>query len=262
MNQCVAKPSLKLNIGDEADLTLPPPTSLAPEDIPLRIIYEDSHLLVIDKPPGLTVHPAPGNPDHTLVNAILYHCPHLPDVNGSLRPGIVHRLDKDTSGLMVVAKTTAAQLSLSHQFKSRKVMKGYLVLVHGQPPFKQDLIEAPIGRHPYRRQRMAIVAGGKEARTLYRMVEQIGEYTLLEVTTETGRTHQIRVHLSAIGHPVVGDAIYGIRSPHLQRQFVHAHRLGFALPDSREFVEFKSELPADLAEALSYFRSSTPPKFN
>ncbi len=268
LNQRVAKPSLKLNIGDKVDLTLPPPTALAPEDIPLRIVYEDSDLLVIDKPPGLTVHPAPGHPDHTLVNAILAHCPHLPGVDSlfthrnrtfqpepSLRPGIVHRLDKDTSGLMMVAKTTSAQLSLSHQFKSRKVAKGYLVLVHGQPILKQDLIEAPIGRHPLKRKRMAIVVGGKEARTLYRVLEQIGEFTLLEVTTETGRTHQIRVHLSAIGHPVVGDAIYGMTSPHLQRQFVHAHRLGFTLPASGEYVEFKSELPADLAGALSYFRS-------
>ncbi len=257
VNQRFAKPSLNLNIGDKIDLTMPSPFLLVPQYIPLRIVYEDSHLLVVDKPAGLTVHPTPHHPDRTLANAILAHCPHLPDVNGSLRPGIVHRLDKDTSGLIVVAKTRAAHVSLSRQLKSRLVRREYLVLVQGQPALEQNLIEVPIGRHPHHRKRMAVVSGGREAYTSYQVVEQIGKYALLKVAPETGRTHQIRVHLSTIGHPVVGDATYGVKLPYLQRHFVHAHRLGFTLPGSNQYAEFESELPPDLAEALDYLRSNS-----
>ena len=252
VNGCAARPSLKLDAGDKIDILIPPtpPSPLSPETIPLNILYEDDDLLVVDKPAGLTVHPAPGHPGHTLVNAILSHFPHLADISDSLRPGIVHRLDKDTSGAMLVAKNRAAQLNLINQFKSRAIVKAYLVLVKGRLTPERGIIEAAIGRHPGNRKRMAVVTGGREARTQYRVIKYIDDYTLLEVTPETGRTHQIRVHLAAIGYPVVGDTVYGVKSPHLSRQFLHASRLGFKLPSTGEYVEFTSELPPDLAQAL------------
>ncbi len=254
VNDHIAKPGLKLNVGDRLTISLPPPTtsSLLPESIPLNIVYEDDDLLVIDKPAGLTVHPAPGHPSHTLVNAILSHLPTLPDTDDRLRPGIVHRLDKDTSGLMLVAKNSAAHLNLAAQFKSRSIKKAYQTLVKGHLIPEDGIIEARIGRDRSRRERMAVVAEdrGREARTRYHVAKYIGNYTLLEVKPETGRTHQIRVHLAAIGYPVVGDAVYGVKSPYLSRQFLHASRLGFHLPSAGEYVEFNSELPPDLAQAL------------
>ena len=248
----LAKASLKLSIGDRVKVVIPLtlPRPLSPEAIPLNIIYEDDDLLVIDKPAGLTVHPAPGHSNHTLVNAILFHFPALVDVSDSPRPGIVHRLDKDTSGVMLVAKNKSAQLNLSEQFKAHSVVKAYVVLVRGHLSPEQGVIEAPMGRDPRNRKRMAVVAEGREARTEYRVVKYIDNYTLLEVTPQTGRTHQIRVHLSAIGYPVVGDKVYGVKSPHLSRQFIHASRLGFRLPSTGEYVEFASELPPDLEQAL------------
>jgi len=252
VNSQVIKAGHKLNVGDRVDIVIPPapPSPLTAEAIPLNILYEDDDLLVINKPPGLTVHPAPGHPSHTLVNAILSHFPHLADISDSLRPGVVHRLDKDTSGLMLVAKNSVAQLNLAEQFQARSVVKAYLVLVKGHLTPEDGIIEAPIGRDPRDRKRMAVVAKGREARTQYHVVKYIDNYTLLEVRTETGRTHQIRVHLSAIGYPVVGDATYGVKSSHLSRQFMHACRLGFKLPSSDEYVEFESELPSDLEQAL------------
>jgi 23S rRNA pseudouridine1911/1915/1917 synthase len=252
VNGCVAKVGLKLNVGDRVDIIIPPtaPTSLSPEDIPLDIIYEDDDLLVVDKPAGLAVHPAPGHPSHTLVNAILSHLPGLAETSDSLRPGIVHRLDKDASGVMLVAKNNAAQLNLINQFKAHSVVKAYLVLVKGHLTPEDGVIEAPIGRDPSNRKRMAVVAEGRDARTQYHVIKYMGNYTLLEVRTETGRTHQIRVHLSAIGYPVVGDNTYGVKSSFLSRQFIHACRLGFHLPFTGEYVEFTSELPPDLAQAL------------
>ena len=254
VNDRVAKVGLKLNIGDRVDIIIPStaPISLSPEAIPLNIIYEDDDLLVVDKPAGLAIHPAPGHPSHTLVNAVLSHLPSLAEISNSLRPGIVHRLDKDASGIMVVAKNNAAQLNLINQFKAHSVVKAYLVLVKGYLTPEDGIIEAPIGRDPRNRKRMAVVAEaeGKKARTRYNVVKYMGNYTLLEVGTETGRTHQIRVHLSAIGYPVVGDAMYGVKSAHLLRQFLHACRLGFHLPSTGEYVEFTSKLPPDLAQAL------------
>ena len=253
VNDRVVKPGLKLSIGDRLRVAIPPtaPGLLLPEAIPLNIIYENDDLLVVDKPAGLTVHPAPGHPNHTLVNAILSHFPDLADVNDSLRPGVVHRLDKDTSGVMLVAKNRTAQLNLADQFKTHSVFKAYLVLVKGHLTPEGGIIEAPIGRDPRNRKRMAVVAEGKEARTEYRVIEYVGSYTLLEVMPETGRTHQIRVHLSAIGYPVIGDKVYGVKSSYLSRQFMHACRLGFKLPSTGEYVEFTSELPRDLEQALS-----------
>jgi 23S rRNA pseudouridine1911/1915/1917 synthase len=254
VNGRVAKAGLKLDIGDKLTINIPPPppTTLTPEAIPLNILYEDNDLLVIDKPAGLTVHPAPGHPAHTLVNAILSHLSSLPDTGDWQRPGIVHRLDKDTSGVMLVAKNSAAHLNLADQFKARSVVKVYQVLVKGRLTPQDGIIEAPVGRDPRHRERMAVVAEsrGREARTKYHVVDYIGDYTLLEVRPETGRTHQIRVHLSAIGYPVVGDKIYGVKSPHLSRQFVHASLIGFKLPSTGEYVEFASPLPPDLAQAL------------
>ena len=251
VNDRMTKASLKLSPGDTVNVTIPStPSPLSPEALPLNIAYEDNDLLVIDKPAGLTVHPAPGHYSHTLVNAVLSYLPSLPDTGDLLRPGIVHRLDKDTSGLMVVAKNSPAQADLVRQFKTHTVFKAYLVLVKGQLTPDSGLIEASIGRDPRNRKRMAVVAEGKEARTYYQVTKYTDSYTLLEVRPETGRTHQIRVHLSAIGYPVVGDSTYGIKSTQLSRQFIHASRLGFHLPSTGEYAEFTSDLPSDLEQAL------------
>jgi 23S rRNA pseudouridine1911/1915/1917 synthase len=254
VNDSTIKSGIKLETGDRITINIPPPApvDLEPEEIPLKILYEDNDVLVIDKPAGLTVHPAPGHPEHTLVNAILAHLSHLPDTGDSQRPGIVHRLDKDTSGVMLVARNSAAHENLTDQFKKRSVIKVYNVLVKGHLTPEDGIIEAPVGRDPHRRQRMAVVgeSRGREARTSYHVIRYIGEYTLLEVRPETGRTHQIRVHLEAIGYPVAGDRVYGIKTPHLDRQFVHAARLGFKLPSTGDYVEFSAPLPADLEKAL------------
>ncbi len=252
VNAKPAKASLKLKSGDRLSIRIPPPqpSHLTANDIPLKIIFEDSDLLVIDKPSGLTVHPAPGNPDHTLVNAILARFPNLPNVGDAIRPGIVHRLDKDTSGLILIAKNRQALDNLSNQFKKRLVIKTYLVMVKGHLSPHRGFIEAPIGRNPHNRKRMAVVKNGRDARTEYHVLKYLGDCSLLEVKPETGRTHQIRVHLSAIGYPVMGDATYGVKSPLLSRQFVHAHRLGFRLPSNGRFIEFTSELPSDLEQVL------------
>ncbi|MFH1640018.1 MAG: RluA family pseudouridine synthase [Chloroflexota bacterium] len=252
VNNRAVKPSLKLDTGDTIRVTIPPPpkSELTPEAIPLTIPYEDDDLIVIDKPAGLTTHPAPGNPEHTLVNAILAHYPRLAEMGSFPRPGIVHRLDKDTSGLIIVAKNETARLNLAEQFRTHSVIKFYLVLVKGHLAPERGIIEADIGRDTRNRKRMAVVSRGREAKTEYRVIEYLDRYTLLEVRTHTGRTHQIRVHLSAIGFPVVGDTTYSVKSPLLSRQFLHAHRLGFHLPSTGEYVEFKSELPEDLKEAI------------
>jgi 23S rRNA pseudouridine1911/1915/1917 synthase len=211
-------------------------------------------VIVLNKPAGLTVHPAPGHTSHTLVNALLSHCPDLASFGDSLRPGIVHRLDKDTSGLMIIAKTTSAQQNLITQFKTHSVSKGYIALVKGKLTPSCGIIEAPIGRHPVNRKLMAIVTKGREAKTSYKVKEHIDNYTLLEIAIETGRTHQIRVHLSAIGYPIIGDSVYGIKSTLLKRQFLHSYKLGFHMPYSGEYREFTSKLPLDLQQALEQIR--------
>ena len=247
-----ARASQRLNAGDRVSVSIPPtaPSQVLPEAMPLTVIYEDEDLIVVDKPAGITAHPSPGHPSHTLLNAILAHFPDLPEGSDRLRPGIVHRLDKDTSGLMLVAKKRQSLTHLSDQFKSRSVSKVYLVLVKGHLSPEKGAILAPIGRDTRHRQRMAVATGGREARTDYRVVKYLDDYSLLEVMPETGRTHQIRVHFAAIGYPVVGDATYGVASAKLARQFVHAHRLGFRLPGSGKQVEFTSPLPPDLEQAL------------
>jgi 23S rRNA pseudouridine1911/1915/1917 synthase len=254
VNGIPARPSYKVIAGDIIAINLPPPppSTLTPQDIPLCILYEDNDLMVIDKPAGLTVHPAPGHPDYTLANAILSHLPEIPDTGDRQRPGIVHRLDKDTSGLIIVAKNSQAHQNLTDQFKNRTVSKTYLTLVHGFLRPDTGTIEAPIGRDRSHREKMTVTdaSHGRAARTSYRVRQHIGNYTLLEVKPETGRTHQIRVHLTAIGFPIVGDGTYGAKSALLDRQFLHAHRLRFQLPSTGQYVEYTSELPPDLKKTL------------
>jgi len=249
-----AKAGVALEAGRRVAVTLPPPEppELQPEAIPLRIVYEDADLLVIDKPAGLTVHPAPGHAAHTLVNALLAYCPELAGVGGEGRPGIVHRIDKDTSGLILVAKNDAAHASLARQLKARQVEKTYLALVRGRPDPPEGAIDAPVGRHPKQRKKQAVVEGGRAARTRYRVLRALDGYSLLEVRPETGRTHQIRVHLASIGHPVAGDALYGrgATPPSLRRQFLHAHRLAFSHPRTGARLELEAPLAQDLAFVL------------
>jgi len=257
VNGRLAKPSGKVRAGDLVSLSVPPPrpSGLVAQDIPVTVIYQDAELVVIDKPAGLAVHPGPGHPDMTLVNALLAMCPDIQGIGGEIRPGIIHRLDKDTSGLMMVAKTHQAHNHLSAQIKAREVTKGYLALVEGTPTSLKGKVDAPIARHPRRRTRMAVVVGGKEARTGYLVREQFQAHSLLELSLETGRTHQIRVHMAHIGHPLVGDTTYGHTSPMVDRHFLHAFHLGFNHPASGEPLEFKTDLPPDLAPAVDTLRA-------
>ena len=256
LNGSVPKAGHRLRSGDRVSLTIPPPrpAELVPEAIPLNIVYQDRELLVVDKPAGLTVHPSPGHPSGTLVNALLALCPDLRGIGGEIRPGIVHRLDKDTSGLIVVAKSHQAHLSLTKQLQDRTVHKGYLALATGRVEPAEGTIEADIGRDPRNRKRVAVVPNGRPARTRYRVIEYLGGATYIEVFPETGRTHQIRVHLASLRHPLHGDSVYGKRSPLLSRQFLHAHLLGFQQPVTGEYIELTSPLPDDLRNTLEAMR--------
>jgi len=249
----------RLERGDRVLVRVPAegPEPLRPEPIPLTILYEDADLLVVDKAAGLTVHPAAGVRRGTLAAALLAYRPELAGVGGPERPGIVHRLDRDTSGLLVVAKNEAALAALARQWKERQVEKGYLALVHGRLEPPEGVIDAPIARDPRHRQRMAVVEGGRAARTAYRVQRYLrggpsgrDAYSLVEVAPSTGRTHQIRVHFAALGHPLVGDRVYGRPSAVLGRQFLHAHRLAFRHPVDGRPLEFESPLPEDLRGAL------------
>ncbi len=254
-----AKPGHRLKAGDQVriEIPTPQPSGLVAEEIPLSVVYEDADLLVIDKPAGMVVHPAPGHGGGTLVNALLAYVPDLElDMGDEARPGIVHRLDKDTSGLIVVAKRRAAHEALSRQMAARTMQKDYLAVVSGKPNPPAGIIDAPIARDPRDRQRMAVVSGGRPARTRYATERDLGRYTLIRATLETGRTHQIRVHMASVGHPILGDAVYGKRtlkdaaSLGLARQFLHAHKLGFTLPSTGEWREFVSPLPGELEVVL------------
>ena len=274
LNQKPTKPSAHIRGGDIVSGILPEPVplSLRPESIPLTILYEDSSIIVVDKPSGMVVHPAYGNPSGTLVNALLFHCKDLAGINGILRPGIVHRLDKDTSGAIVVAKDDEACHQLLKQFKNRSVEKVYLAIVYGTFGQEEGLIDSAIGRHPSERKRMSIrTKKGRMAITRWKKVEAFKSCTLLEIFPQTGRTHQIRVHLSSIGHPILGDPLYGrkgrpgaLHDPVLKdcvkrmnRQALHAHRLGFHHPRTGERVSFVSPIPQDMKEVLGWLRSKT-----
>jgi len=262
VNGAPSKPGYRVKPGDEIVLCVPYPEELKvePEPLPLDIYYEDADVIVINKPRGMVVHPAEGNYSGTLVNALLYHCRDLSGINGVLRPGIVHRLDKDTSGLLMAAKNDAAHLELARQLKDRRVVRRYLALVHGRIEEDSGTIEAPIGRHSRDRQRMAVAAagGGKPAVTHYRVVQRFAKSTLLKVRLETGRTHQIRVHLAYLGHPLVGDGKYAPRRDHygLAGQFLHAAVLGFTHPRTKEYLAFEAPLPVELADFLRKIRGS------
>lgn len=264
VNGKLSKPSYKLREHDELEVELitPATTSFAPEAIPIEIIYEDDTLVVVNKPAGLVVHPAASIHSGTLANALAHHFQQLP--SGGVRPGIVHRLDRDTSGLLVVAKTEAALENLSDQFRARTVYKSYLALVHGRVTPDSGRIDQPLARDPANRTRMAVVRGGRTALSLYRVKRPFNRFTLLEVELKTGRTHQIRVHLAWLKHPVLGDETYGggrdntIQNPKLKshirnlgRHFLHAEKLAFIHPATGERVEFHSPLPRELSELLT-----------
>jgi 23S rRNA pseudouridine1911/1915/1917 synthase len=263
------KAGYRLRAGNRINVSLPPPkpSGLLPEPVRLDILYEDDHLLVVNKAAGMVVHPSPGNASGTLVNALLAHCTHLSGIGGIERPGIVHRLDKDTSGVMVVAKDDATHRTLAHLFAERQVKKQYLAIVQGQMRDAAGVIDAAVGRHPVHRQRMSTHTRlGRQAVTEFLVLERFGFYSLVELRPRTGRTHQIRVHMAAIGHPLLGDPTYGhsqkaqLRSPlahqlaWFHRQALHAWGLGFVHPATGEWLDCRAPLPADLERVLAILR--------
>lgn len=249
VNGKLSKKSAKVTFGSEISVEMPTITEpeAIPQDIPLDIVYEDEDLLVVNKPKGMVVHPAPGNPDGTLVNALLYHCKgSLSGINGVMRPGIVHRIDKDTSGLLIVAKNDASHRSLAEQIKEHSFTREYKAVVYGNLKQDSGTIDAPIGRDPKNRQRMAIVyLNSKPAVTHYEVLRQFEGFSLVKCRLETGRTHQIRVHMASIGHPLAGDPVYGPKKiiTKLQGQCLHAGLIGFVHPRTKEYLEFTSEVP-------------------
>lgn len=265
VNGSVSKPSHKLRANDHIEIELTPTqsTAFAPEDIPVEVVYEDDDLIVVNKPAGMVVHPAAGIDSGTLANALAFHFQQLSTTGGAARPGIVHRLDKGTSGLLVVAKTESAHEHLADQFRDREVFKSYVALVHGQVEKENGEIDQPIARDPRNRTRMAVVRGGRPALSIYRVRRRLERFTLLDVELKTGRTHQIRVHLAWLKHPVVGDEVYGAgrdntvmnpavrsRIAKLGRQFLHAEKLGFRHPRTAEQSHFTAPLPTELQSLL------------
>jgi 23S rRNA pseudouridine1911/1915/1917 synthase len=255
------KPNHKLASGETVSLVMPEPQELElrAEDIPLNVVYEDSDVIVVNKPRGMVVHPAPGHYSGTLVNALLYHCKDLSGINGVMRPGIVHRIDKDTSGLLMAAKNDLAHASLAEQLKAHSVNRKYYALVHGNVPHEHGTIDAPIGRDPKERKLYTVTErNSKHAITHFLVLERFGEYTLVELKLETGRTHQIRVHMQFIGHPLVGDPAYGptkAKGVLMEGQALHAAVLGFDHPRSKEYLEFEAELPEDMQKVLTVLRT-------
>lgn len=256
VNDAVVRPAYRLTPGDRITVTFPEEPTVRPESLPLDVIYEDEYLLVVNKPAGMVVHPAARLVSGTLVNALLAHCPQVADVGGPDRAGIVHRLDRETSGLIVVAKNSEVHTSLQRQFQRRLVRKTYVALVEGEVHPREGIIEVPIGRDPKDRTRMAVSRTGRPAVTQYRVVEFFPQYTLLEVRPHTGRTHQIRVHLAWLGYPVVGDRVYGRRRQTLlpDRHFLHARELAFTHPVTSEKLVLSAPLPPELAALLNRLR--------
>ena len=259
VNKVVAKSSHKLKTDDRVVIEIPPPKKLEvdAENIPLDIVFEDKDLIVINKPRSLVVHPAVGNYSGTLVNALLAHCHNLSGIGGVLRPGIVHRLDKDTSGLIVVAKSDLAHQALANQFKAKEIFKQYLALVHGKLKQAEGIIEANVGRHPRHRKRMAVMGvGGREAITQYKVINSFSfkeeDYSLVELILKTGRTHQIRIHMNSIGHSIVGDPAYGHRREvfRLTGQLLHSAKLGLTHPRTKKYMEFSADIPGDMERIL------------
>ncbi len=255
----VAKANFKIVEGNQVVLHIPQPEEAAiiPENIPLEVIYEDSDLIVINKKRGMVVHPAPGHSSGTLVNALMYHCKDLSGINGMIRPGIVHRIDKDTTGLLMAAKNDLAHISLAEQLKDHTVTRKYIALVHGNLPHDQGTIDAPIGRDLNDRKLFTVTErNSRHAVTHFHVLERLGDYTIVELQLETGRTHQIRVHMKYIGHPLAGDPVYGRnKTVALKGQALHATLLGFTHPRSGERLEFEMPLPADFEFVLSNLRS-------
>jgi 23S rRNA pseudouridine1911/1915/1917 synthase len=251
LNGTACRARQMLRPGDEIMISEPEPepVELQPEDIPLSVIFEDEHLLVVDKPAGMTVHPGAGVESGTLVNALLHHVGNLSGIGGELRPGVVHRLDKETSGCLVVAKHDVAHLRLSSQFAGREVQKFYLALCAGTFAAPAGEITKPIGRHPVHRQKMAIVERGRPARTKFEVIQETSRWALVVCQIFTGRTHQIRVHLHSIGHPIIGDRVYGKTSSDHGRQMLHAWRLGFFHPITENWLEFEAGLPDDFLQS-------------
>ncbi len=260
VNGAAADKKTKIKDGDIIVISVPEPIvpEAVPQDIPIDIVYEDESVIVVNKPQGMVVHPAPGNYDGTLVNGLLYHCS-LSGINGVIRPGIVHRIDKDTSGLLVVAKTNAAHESLAAQLKEHKAHRRYVSIVNGNIKEDSGTIDKPIGRHPRDRKKMAIIQGGREAVTHYSVLERFGSYTLVECVLETGRTHQIRVHMASIGHSIVGDRVYGIKKERIKTngQLLHAQTIGFEHPVTGKMMEFTCELPQYFQNILKKLRNET-----
>ncbi|GAB6100707.1 RluA family pseudouridine synthase [Halanaerocella petrolearia] len=255
VNNEKVKKSYKLEVGDKIKLTIPEAeeVDLEPENISLNIIYKDKDLVVVNKQPDLVVHPAPGHTSGTLVNALLYHCDNLSGINGVIRPGIVHRLDKDTSGAIVVAKNDETHIDLSRQFKERETKKEYLALVQGRVKYNKGKIDAAIGRDPHNRKKMAVTSkNSKKAISYFEVIERYQNHTLVRVKLETGRTHQIRLHMNYMGHSVVGDETYGPTSQlEVSRQMLHAKILGFYHPRTEEWKEFEAPLLEDMEEVLA-----------
>lgn len=258
VNGQIKKSNYKLRVGDQVQVELAEPVELQveAEDIPLDIIYEDSDVIVINKPQDMVVHPAPGNYTGTLVNGLLYHCKDLSGINGVIRPGIVHRIDKDTSGVLVVAKNDKSHNSLAMQLKDHSMKRTYYAIVEGIVKEEEGTVRTNIGRHPVERIKMAVVKDGKEAITNYKVLERFKSNTLVECRLETGRTHQIRVHMAHLHHPLIGDQVYGYKKQKfkLQGQALHAKNLGFIHPTTGEYMEFDSQLPEYFQDILDKLR--------
>lgn len=259
VNEKKVKPKYIVKIGDVVNYEIPEEISLeyVAEDIPIDIIYEDEDVAVVNKPQGMVVHPSHGHPSQTLVNALLFHIKNLSSINGVVRPGIVHRIDKDTSGLLMIAKNNQAHQILAQELKNKKSYRFYLAIVHGNLPNDRGVIEAPIGRSDKNRKKQAVKTGGKPALTRFEVLERFGDYTLVSLTLETGRTHQIRVHMAYIGHPIAGDPLYGPRKTLKGHgQFLHAKTIGFTHPKTKQIKTFSVDPPEIFQETLVNLRKT------